>query len=134
MISTEEHRPLRETPSEPGWPGKPRPLPAELPDVPALPEALLPEAVRGWILDAVDRLQVPSEMVAAPALVSAGALIGRSAGVRPKERDDWVALPNLWGLVVGRPATLKSPALREATRHGRTGSCRMPRSLQGGYH
>lgn len=105
-ISTEEHAQSRENHTEPEWPSKSRPLPAELPDVPALPEELLPESVRGWVLDAAERLQVPAEMVAAPALVSAGALIGWSVGIRPKQEDDWVALSNLWGLVAGRPVRL----------------------------
>jgi putative DNA primase/helicase len=29
-------------------------------------------------------------------------------------KDDWTVIPNLWGAVVGRPGTMKSPALQEA--------------------
>ena len=37
-------------------------------------------------------------------------------GIRPKRRDDWLVIPNLWGGVIGRPGLLKTPALAEATR------------------
>jgi putative DNA primase/helicase len=56
-------------------------------------------------------------MLLVPALVTVGSLIGRSFGLRPRHHDSWIVLPNLWGMVVGRPGTLKSPALREATSH-----------------
>ena len=38
---------------------------------------------------------------------------GRRVGIRPKRYDDWVVVPNLWGLVVGPPGLLKTPMLRE---------------------
>lgn len=97
--------------------GERQPLPDALPEVPALPLALLPAALRDWIDDASERLQVPPEMIAAPALVAAGAVIGRTVAILPRRRDDWYELPNLWGMVVGRPGTMKSPAVTEATRH-----------------
>ncbi len=99
-----------------GWPAEPLPLPTELPAVPALPDRLIPWSLRGWLLDASERLQVAPEMIAAPAVVSAGALIGRSVGIRPKRHDEWLEVPNLWGMLVGRPGVMKSPAMREATR------------------
>lgn len=107
--------PCRATPSD-AWPDAPLPLPSDLPAVPALPDELIPWALRDWILDAADRLQVPPEMIAAPALVSAGALVGRSVGIRPKRHDEWIVVPNVWGALVGRPGVMKSPAIREATR------------------
>lgn len=98
------------------WLSPPMPLP-DLPRVEALPDALLPRSCREWILDATDRLQVPPEMVAVPAIVTAGALVGRAVGVRPKRRDDWLVVPNLWGMIIGPPGILKSPALKEGARH-----------------
>ena len=59
---------------------------------------------------------VPLELVAAPVLVSLGALVGRSVGIHPKEYDDWLEVPNLWGGVVMRPGMLKTPAIAEATK------------------
>lgn len=74
------------------------------------------EVLRPWIADAADRLQVPPEMLAAPAVVTAGAVIGRGVGIYPKRHDDWLVVANLWGVVIGPPGVLKSPAVREATR------------------
>jgi putative DNA primase/helicase len=95
----------------------PTPMLDALPAVDALPEHLIPTVLRDWIVDAAERLQVPIEMIAAPALVGAGSLIGRNVGVRPKRADDWLVIANLWGMVVGRPGILKSPAMRQATKY-----------------
>jgi putative DNA primase/helicase len=97
------------------WPPR-RPLPAALPDVPVLPAELLPEALRPWLADAADRLQVPLELLAIPAIVSVGALVGRAVALAPKQHDDWREVPNLWGCTIGRAGVLKSPAVREGTR------------------
>ena len=35
----------------------------------------------------------------------------------PKEYDDWTVVPNLWALILGRPALLKTSAVAEATKH-----------------
>ena len=80
-------------------------------EAPALPPDLLPTPLREWNVDIAERLQVPLEMVAAPAIVSLGALIGRRIGIRPKVIDDWLIVPNLWGGIVARPGMLKSPTL-----------------------
>ncbi len=48
-------------------------------------------------------------------MVTVAAAIGRQVGIRPKQRDDWQVIPNLWGLLIGRPGVMKSPPLKEAT-------------------
>jgi putative DNA primase/helicase len=50
------------------------------------------------------------------AVVAAAAVIGRKIAIRPKREDDWTVVPNLWGLVVGRPGIMKTPALQEALK------------------
>src|SRR5258707_9845820 len=41
----------------------------------------------------------------------------RAADRDPAERqDDWAVVPTLWGLAVGAPGSMKSPALAEALR------------------
>ena len=95
------------------WPQR-RPLPVARLDTPALPSELLPDALRPWLEDAAERLQVPNEMLAAPALVAAASLVGRSIGILPKRRDDWLVIPNLWGMSIGGPGVMKSPAMRES--------------------
>src|SRR5262249_32414252 len=93
--------------------------PADLPGphpVPEFPAQLLPEPIRDWVLDIADRSQCPPEFVAVGAVVGLAAVVGRQIGVRPKRQDDWLVVPNLWGLVIGRPGILKTPALAEALR------------------
>jgi putative DNA primase/helicase len=34
--------------------------------------------------------------------------------MRPKRRDDWLVVPNLWGAIVGPPGAQKNPAVQEA--------------------
>jgi hypothetical protein len=98
------------------WPPL-KPLPdAALPPVPTLPPTLLPAALRPWLVDAAERLDVPLELVATPALVMLGGLIGRRLGLCPKRHDDWVVVPNVWGALITRPGFLKSPAMHEAKR------------------
>lgn len=93
-----------------------RALPSLEAEVPLLREELLPAPLRPWLADAAERLQVPLEYVAVPAVVAAASLIGRTAGIHPKRQDDWFVVPNLWGAIVGRPGFLKSPSLSEGTR------------------
>jgi hypothetical protein len=100
--------------SEPTW-EKVLELPAAAPEVPTLPAEMIPEPLRPWIDDVAERLSVHREYVAIPALVSLGAVIGRTVGIHPKQRDDWLEVPNLWGALVGPPSSKKSPAIAEGT-------------------
>lgn len=95
------------------WPD-PEPLPDALPPVAPFDEELLPQALRGWVSDIAHRMQCPADFPAVGALVAISSLVGARAVVRPKERDDWAVVPNLWGLVVGRPGVKKSPTLSQA--------------------
>lgn len=97
------------------WP-TPDPLPDTLPAVPNLDAVLLPGALRPWLEDIAERVQCPIEYPAVGAMVALSAVVGRQLGVRPRQRDDWTVVPNLWGAIVGRPGQLKSPALAEAMR------------------
>ena len=76
-------------------------------------ELFLPEPLRTWALDVADRMQVPLDFPGIALMVMAGAALGRRIGIRPKKYDDWTVVPNLWGMIVGRPGVLKSPALQE---------------------
>jgi hypothetical protein len=98
-----------------GW-EVPVPLPEGLPSVATLDPAMLPEPLRGWVVDVSERMQIPPDFAAAGAVVVAGSLIGRKVGIYPKRQDDWLVVPNLWGAVVGRPSLLKSPALAEVMK------------------
>jgi hypothetical protein len=102
-------------PADDEW-ENPVPLPEGLPPVAAFDAEMLPEPLRGWIVDVSERMQIPPDFAAAGAVVVAGSLIGRKVGIRPKRQDDWLVVPNLWGAVVGRPSLLKSPALAEVMK------------------
>lgn len=94
------------------WP-VPQPLPDDLPSVLAFDLDLLPEKFRPWIEDIADRLQCPPDYSAVGAMVAQAGVVGRKIGIRPKQQDDWLCVPNLWGAVIGRPSLLKTPAIQE---------------------
>lgn len=95
------------------WPD-PIPLRDELQPVLSFDPDLLPSQLRGWVQDIAERMNCPLDLVAIPAMVSAGALIGRKVGIRPQRRTDWLEVANIWGCVVALPGSLKSPAASEA--------------------
>lgn len=97
------------------WP-EPRHLPGGLPPVMAFDPDLLPEAIRGWIVDIAERVQCPIDFPAVSAIVAISALVGRKVGIRPKRQDDWLVVPNLWGAAIGRPGVMKTPAILEPLR------------------
>jgi hypothetical protein len=97
------------------WP-EPAPLPQSLPAVEAFEPTMLPEALRPWIEDISERMQCPPDYPAVGAMEGMAMVVGRRVGIRPKRRDDWLVVTNLWGGVVGPPGVLKTPALQEALR------------------
>ena len=96
------------------WPD-PEEIKATLLPVEQLPPQIIPEPLRDWVLDVSYRMQVKPDIVAIGVIVVAGATIGTACGIRPKQKDNWLVIPNLWGAVVSDPGTLKTPALQEAT-------------------
>lgn len=92
----------------------PQPLPDSLPPVPAFDYTLLPQGLRAWVRDIAERMQVPPDIPAVGAVVSLASAIGRRVQIRPKQRDTWTVVPNLWGAVIAPPGWLKSPALGAA--------------------
>lgn len=98
------------------WPA-PKPIQAALHPVPAFDaDTLLPEALRGWVMDDADRMPCPPDFVAAGALVALGAIIGARCAIKPKSLDSWLIVPNLWGGIVGLPSAKKSPAIGAALK------------------
>jgi putative DNA primase/helicase len=95
----------------------PRPIPDDLPAVPAFDATrLLPPALMPWVVDIAERSQAPVDYIAIAALAAASSVIGRQMAIRPKQHDDWTVVPNLWGLAVGRAGLMKSPAMAEALK------------------
>lgn len=97
-----------------GWPA-PMPLP-KLPPVPDFPLDLLPDGLMPWIADAAERARFRPDFAAVASMAALGSVIGRRLGIRLKQQDDWTEYANVWGLFVGLPSALKSPAHREGVR------------------
>jgi putative DNA primase/helicase len=97
------------------WP-VPAPIRAPLAPVPAFNATLLPAALRGWVMDISRRMQCPPDFPAVGAMIGLATIVGRRVTVRPKKLDDWSVVPNLWGMVIGRPSALKTPAISEALK------------------
>ncbi len=91
----------------------PRPLPDTLPPVPAFEPELLPESIRGYVLDVSQRMQSPPDYAAVVAVCALSAMLGRKVLIRPKQHDDWTVTPTAWGALIGGPSTMKSPSLAE---------------------
>ena len=103
--------------SSQAWPEKPVALDIQLPAVEELRESLIPGPLSKWVFDVAKRMDnAAPDFVAVAAMVQAGALLGRKVGIRPKRHDDWVVIPNLWGGLVGMPASMKTPALEAALK------------------
>jgi hypothetical protein len=97
------------------WP-EPKPIISikqGLSSVIALPSELIPEPYQEWLCDIAERMQCPLDYVAVGALIVTSSLVGAGCSIRPKAKDSWTVIPNLWGGIVGAPSTLKSPALKE---------------------
>lgn len=97
----------------------------DLPEVKDLPEVqnaapleleTLPEQIRGAVRDVSERQQSPIDFVAVSALCALSGVIGRRAQIHPKQKDDWLVTPNLWGALIGGPSSMKSPAMAEMTK------------------
>jgi hypothetical protein len=76
----------------------------------------MPAVLAPWIDDIADRLQCPPDYVAVSGVTAIGSVIGRHLGIKPQQKTDWVEVPNVWGLFIGRPGMLKSPAMMEALK------------------
>lgn len=78
-----------------------------------LPSTLIPQPYQPWLSDIAEGIQCSLDYVAIGALIVTASLIGTGCSIRPKARDSWTVIPNLWGGIIGAPSTLKSSALKE---------------------
>jgi putative DNA primase/helicase len=93
--------------------------PEELPGLPPVPEwtiDLAPESLAPWLVDTAERIQCPLDFPPVPAYISAGSLIGTKCGIRPGRKNDWVVVPNLWGMCIGKPSAMKTPPTAEVLK------------------
>jgi Bifunctional DNA primase/polymerase, N-terminal/Protein of unknown function (DUF3987) len=96
----------------PDWEA-PEPLGRDLPPVLPITDDMLPAPIRTWCVDIAHRMQCPLEFTAVAAIAMFGSIIGAGCTVRPKQKDNWAEVPNLWGAIVARPGRLKTPALNQ---------------------
>jgi hypothetical protein len=76
--------------------------------LPEFPVDVFPAAIRRYIEDGAEALNVPVDMIAVPLLGFAAAAIGNSRAVVVK--PGWIERVNLWLAVIGDPGSGKSPA------------------------
>jgi putative DNA primase/helicase len=93
----------------------PEPLP-ELPEVTPFDYDFMPAAIRGYVRDISERMQCPPDFAAVNTYLMFSAVIGCKIGIRPKRRDNWVIVPNLWGAVIGGSGVMKSPNRSEVLK------------------
>ncbi len=97
------------------WPD-PDSLPDDLPDVEPFNDELLPVGYRSWCLDIAARMSCPPDYSAVAMIVSSAAVIGRRVTIRPKRKDDWTVVCNLWGCCVGRPGLMKTSCIQQGLK------------------
>ena len=85
-------------------------------EVPQLLEEMIPLPILPWVVDITERMQSSLEMLMAPIIVILSGLIGRRLAIKPKQKDDWKIVPNLWGGIVAPPSAMKTPAMNEALK------------------
>lgn len=95
---------------------QPLPLPDGVTSVMSWDYDMLPDALRDFVRDVAERTQCPPDFVAVSLVVALSSVVGRKFTIHPKQHDDWEVVPNLWGCLIGRPASMKSPSLKQALR------------------
>ena len=95
---------------------EPKPLPDGLLPVAPFQMDFLPASIAPWVADITERMQCPPDFVGITAIVSLGSVIGRKICIKPQRRTDWFEVPNIWGLIIGSPGAMKSPAMSEALK------------------
>jgi hypothetical protein len=93
----------------------PRPLTKALLPVPELSKSMVPESIYLFCVHEARRLDGSApEYVLVSCIVSAAALIGGTSVIMPKEKDKaWEVWQNFFGLIVGAPSKLKTPATNQ---------------------
>ncbi|PTQ78379.1 uncharacterized protein DUF3987 [Nitrosomonas oligotropha] len=93
----------------------PEPLP-ELPEVTPFNYDFLPAAIRAYVRDISERMQCPPDFAAVNTYVMLSSPIGCKIGIKPKRRDGWIVISNLWGVTIGGSGVMKSPNRSEVLK------------------
>jgi hypothetical protein len=89
-----------------------------LPDIPpsnalSFPLEALPPILRQYVIEQAAALPVPIDLIAIPAIVAAGAAIGRTREIQLK--DGWIEHASIYAAIVSTTGSLKTPALSKTT-------------------
>lgn len=83
--------------------------------VPKFPPEAWPDQVWQWCKENAECMSAPPDYLCATLLVVFASLVGRKRLIQPERNNPkWMVTPNLWGFVVGRSGTKKSPAMKLA--------------------
>jgi hypothetical protein len=91
--------------------GDPLPIRQRLANVMPFNADLLPDSLREYVLDEADRMPCPPDFVATALITAIGAVTGAGCGIKPKQKDDWLIVPNFWGGGIAPPTSKKTPAI-----------------------
>lgn len=94
---------------------EPTDLTRPIPKAPLFPIDCLPYVAANYATDEAERMQAPVDLIAIPMLTIFAGLIGKSAAIKPKQKDDWAERPCLWAEVIAPVSAMKSVALSKAT-------------------
>ncbi|MCD8545366.1 MAG: DUF3987 domain-containing protein [Sulfurospirillum cavolei] len=81
--------------------------------LPKITPDMLPDSIGNYVKDVCERIESPFEIGAVTALTLIGSLIGNKVGIRPKAKDNWTVVPNVWGMIIGKPSIKKTPVYSE---------------------
>ena len=95
---------------------EPQPIEKPLPDVEILDPDFLPDGLKGWLVDIAYRKQVPLDFSVSTAITLISGLVGSRIGIKPKKYDDWLVIPNLWGMLIASPSMLKTPVIKDVLK------------------
>ncbi len=75
-------------------------------------EKMLPTKIKGWIMDVAKRMQTPPTFSAVAAINFISSVIARRVTIAPmRYNKEWVVYPNLWGAIIGKAGSQKSPSI-----------------------
>lgn len=77
---------------------------------PELKPEYMSESLRDYVYDEAARMGCSPDYVLACLVVALATIAGAKFRMKPKQLDNWLVVPNLWGCIVGSPSTMKSPA------------------------
>ncbi len=77
-------------------------------------DLLLPESIRDFVINESKNKPVAMEMVVIPLIAGLSSLLAGKVYMKPKENDDFLITPNLWGFTIAEPSSKKSSAMKSA--------------------